>query len=51
MKLFTFTVTLIDSGLPYPDLTSAQKDADEWAQEIAQTETCTVAEVKVTEDD
>lgn len=47
----TFTVTLCDTGLPYPDNESAQKDADEWAQGIADMENCMVAKVTVTEED
>jgi hypothetical protein len=49
-KLYTFQVTLIDSGLPYPNMEEAEKDAKEWANELAQTENCQVAQVLVTED-
>jgi len=47
METYTFIVTLVDSGLPYPDKESAQKDADEWAQGLGDQEMCQVAEVKV----
>jgi hypothetical protein len=51
MPNYTFTIVLMDSGLPYPDLKSAKKDAEEWATEIAQSENCLVASVKVEEDE
>jgi hypothetical protein len=47
MDNYTFIVTLVDSGLPYPDKESAQKDANEWAQSLGNQELCEVAEVKV----
>lgn len=50
MPNYTFTVTLMDSGLPYPTKEEAEKDAKEWADEIATTENCMVAKVEVTED-
>lgn len=51
MRLYTFYVTLADSGLPYPDYASALKDADEWACGLADTENCMVAAVKVIEEE
>lgn len=50
MKNYTFIITLYDSGLPYPNREEAQKDADEWAQEIADSENCVVANVQVDEE-
>jgi len=49
MKLYNFTIRLMDTGLPYPSIESAKKDAEEWAAEIAQTENCTVVDVEVME--
>lgn len=51
MKLYTFTITLIDTGLPYPSKAEAIKDANESANEIATAEGYTVAKVEVTEDE
>jgi hypothetical protein len=51
MKLYTFELTLTDSGLPYPNIESAKKDAEEWAKDLADSENCTVSQVKVVEDD
>lgn len=51
MKTYKFIITLYDTGLPYPDRASAEKDADEWAQGIADTENCLVADVQVDEED
>ena len=51
MKLYNFTITLYDGGLPYPNKADAQKAADEWAQEIATTENCQVANVQVDEEE
>jgi hypothetical protein len=39
----------MDTGLPYPDLESARKDADEWAHSIADSENCMVVDVEVME--
>jgi hypothetical protein len=49
-KLYTFTVTLVDSGLPYNTIEEAKKDADEWAKDMAATEDCQVASVVVREE-
>ena len=53
MKTYMFVVTLIDTGLPYPDEESAMKDCREWAEEMSQTEGCEIAliEVKCEDDD
>lgn len=51
MESYTFIVTLMDSGLPYPNKESAQKDADEWAKGLGDQENCMVAEVKVVLED
>lgn len=50
MRTYNFMVTLIDAGLPYPNIESATKDADEWAAELANLHICTVYEVRVEED-
>lgn len=50
MKTYKFIITLYDSGLPYPNKVEAQKDADIWAKEIADTENCQVADVQVDEE-
>lgn len=51
MPSYTMTVILMDSGLPYPDKESAEKDAKEWGEGLAISENCMLAEVKVTEDE
>jgi hypothetical protein len=52
MPNYTFTVTLMDSGLPYATKEEAEKDAKEWADEIAAVDgACMVAKVEVTEDE
>lgn len=51
MKLYTFYITLTDTGLPYPDYESALKDADDWATGIADTENCMVSRVIVLEEE
>lgn len=43
MKNYSFTVVLYDSGLPYPDKESAEKDCREWGEGIAATENCQMA--------
>lgn len=50
MKSYSFIITLVDTGLPYPDLESATNDAKEWADEIAVGENCMVAKVEVQEE-
>jgi len=51
MPNYTMTITLMDSGLPYPNKESAKKDAEDWATELAEGENCMVAKVEVTEDE
>lgn len=50
MKLYNFTIRLMDTSLPYPDYESALKDAQEWANDIADSENCMVVDVEVMED-
>lgn len=50
VKLYTMQITLIDTAQPYPNKEEAEKDAQEWAQSIADAENCMIAEVKVTEE-
>jgi hypothetical protein len=47
MDNYTFKVVLVDSGLPYSTKEDAEHDAREWADGIADSENCMVAEVTV----
>ncbi len=49
MKNYNMTIRLMDTDLPYPSKESAQKDAEEWAQGIADQEGCMVVDVEVME--
>lgn len=49
MKLFNMTIRLMDTGIPYPSLEEAKKAAEEWANDIAASENCTVVDVEVME--
>jgi hypothetical protein len=49
MPLYNFTIRLMDTGLPYPNLEEAKESCEEWANEIAQTENCTVVDFDVME--
>ena len=51
MKSYMFMVTLIDSGLPYPNKEEALKDCREWAETISHTEGCQIADVQVKDED
>jgi hypothetical protein len=50
MKTYKFIVTLYDSGLPYPSREEAEKDANEWATNLAVQENCQIANVQVDEE-
>ena len=47
MKNYMFVVTLFDSGLPYPDKESAEKDCREWAEDLSHNENCQIASLSV----
>jgi hypothetical protein len=47
MKNYMFVVTLFDSGLPYPDKESAEKDCREWAEDLSHNENCQIASFSV----
>jgi hypothetical protein len=48
-KLYNMTIRLMDTGLPYPNKESAEQDATEWAQSIADSENCMIVDVVVEE--
>jgi hypothetical protein len=47
MQLYNMMIRLMDTGIPYPNDEEAKKATEEWANEIAQYENCTVVDVTV----
>lgn len=50
MKLYNMTIRLMDTGVPFSSKEEAVKGAEEWANEIAAEENCTVVDVEVMEE-